>query len=572
MNILGLYGAFDWDANKSFDENNNLTWVHDAGASLIINQKHICSISEERLTRLKHDGNFPLNSIHYCLKEGHLEGKDIDLVCIPSMCLEYFYKQLKEGNIEDKIKHHFPNAKFRIISHHLCHASSAVFSSDFNEGTFITLDGAGSVIYSYDQEELMVAETNSIGYFNKEKGIFRFFNGINGTNNFGFYYHNNAHKIYCKKVRKTIDAMDEKYRESWDGKIMGLSAYGALPYKEEYKEYQHSDELSYHEVPYIVFDYKSHSPLKTADEKAYILQKNFESALLDYVGSLKTRSYLDDNLCLAGGSFLNVLGNSLIRNSGFVQNVHIPSCPNDTGLHFGAALFGAFENQQSVELPKNIALLGKSYTNDEIETELQSHQVTFQKYEDFDELCAITAQYIKQNKIIGWFQNRSEFGPRALGSRSILMSPERKENKDILNSRVKHREYWRPFAGIILEEHLNEYFIEDFHSPYMLYSLTVKQEKVKVIPAITHVDYTCRIQTVNSELHLETTKLLEHLKEQTGVPVVLNTSFNDNGEPIVESPKHAVETFLNLDIDYLVIGNYLVQKHNTKKSLEISYQ
>ena len=572
MNILGLYGAFDWDANQSYDDHQNLTWVHDAGATLLINGKHICSISEERLTRIKHDGNFPINSIEYCLQEGNITAEDIHLICIPSMCLEYFYCQLKEGIIEDKIKSLFPNATFKIISHHLSHAASSVFSSDFNEGTFITLDGAGSVIYSYNQEDSLTAETNSIGYFNKEKGIFRFFNGIPGTNNFGSYYHHASHKIYCKKVRKTIDAFDEKYRESWDGKIMGLSAYGNLPYKEEYKEYQLSSDIHYNEVPYVVFDSKSHSILKTADEQAYILQKNFETALVDYVGELKTKSYLEDNLCLAGGSFLNVLGNSAVRNNQFVQNMHIPPYPSDTGLHFGAALFGAFQNNETIELPENIALLGKEYSNEEIEEELTQHKVTFTKYEDFEELCSLAADYIAQNKIIAWFQNRSEFGARALGSRSILMSPTRKENKDILNSRVKHREYWRPFAGIILEEHLNEYFYEDYKSPYMLYSLTVRGDKAHIIPAITHVDHTCRIQTVNKSLHPQTTLLLENLKEQTGIPIVLNTSFNDNGEPIVESPKHAVESFLNLDVDYLVIGNYIVQKQKIKKSLGVTYQ
>jgi carbamoyltransferase len=572
MNILGLYGAVDWDANQSYDDHQNLTWVHDAGVTLLINGKHICSISEERLTRIKHDGNFPINSIEYCLQEGNIAAEDVNLICIPSMCLEYFYRQLKDGIIEKKIKSLFPNAVFKIISHHLSHAASAVFSSKFNEGTFITLDGAGSVIYSYNQEDSLAAETNSIGYFNKENGIFRFFNGISGTNNFGSYYHTAAHKIYCKKVRNHIDAFDEKYRESWDGKIMGLSAYGNLPYKEEYKEYQLSSDLHYNEVPYVVFDYKSHSILKTADEQAYILQKNFETALVDYIGELKAKSYLEDNLCLAGGSFLNVLGNSSIRNNKLVQNMHIPSCPNDTGLHYGAALFGAFQNKEKIELPENIALLGKEYTNGEIEKELTRHKVTFTKYEDFEELCYLTADYIAQNKIIAWFQNRSEFGPRALGSRSILMSPTRKENKDILNSRVKHREYWRPFAGIILEEHLNDYFYEDYKSPYMLYSLTVKEDKAHVIPAITHVDYTCRIQTVSKSLHPQTTLLLQKLKEKTGIPVVLNTSFNDNGEPIVESPKHAVESFLNLDIDYLVIGNYIVQKQKIKKSLGVLYQ
>lgn len=568
MIILGLYGAFDWEANQSFDDHQDLSWVHDSGATLFINGNHICSISEERLTRIKNDGNFPKNSIDYCLKEGNITTEDVEQVYIPSMCLEIFYRQLNDKIIEEKIKTLFPNAKIRIISHHLSHAASSVFSCDLNEGSILTLDGAGSLIYDAEYKNSLQAETNLIGYFNKSKRIFRIFNGINGTNNFGAYYHDTAHKIYCKKVRKRIDPYDEKYRETWDGKIMGLSAYGnTLEYSDKYREYTMSDELTYEDFPYVIFEYQKHFELKTADEQAYILQKNFESALIDYITKLKDKSYLDNNLCLAGGSFLNVLGNSLIQQLNIFENIHIPPFTNDVGLHFGAACYGVYENHQEVKLPHNIALLGKTYSSDEIETELQKHSLKYEKYDNFDNLCEFVAQKLNQNQIIGWFQNRSEFGPRALGSRSILMSPTSKENKDIINQRIKHREYWRPFAGIILEEYLNDYFEENLNSPYMLYSLTVKNNK---IPAITHVDKTCRIQTINSEYHSEITNLIQHYHEISGIPVILNTSFNDNGEPIVETPEDAVRAFNNLDIDYLVIGNYVITKTKRKSSFNYS--
>ena len=561
MNILGIYGAFNWEANKSFDEHKDLTWVHDSGATLFINHQHICSISEERLTRIKNDGNFPINSIEYCLKEGDVSYEDIDEIYIPSMCLEVFYRQLNDGVIENKIKTLFTNAKFNIISHHLAHAASSVFSSDFDEGSIITLDGAGSLIYDSDYKQTLHAETNLIGYFNKKKNIFRIFNGITGTNNFGSYYHDTAHKIYCKKVIKTIDLFDEKYRETWDGKIMGLSAYGKNNAVENLKEYTSSKELSYNEFPYVIFENQKHSALKTADEQAYILQNNFENGLIDYFTELKKLNYLEENICLAGGSFLNVLGNSCLRNLGF--NIHIPPCTNDVGLHFGAACYGVYKNRQEVVLPKNIALLGKTYSNEEIEPELKG--LDYHKFDTIDEVCRFTASQLAQNKIIAWFQNRSEFGARALGSRSLLMNPSLKENKDIMNHRVKHREEWRPFAGIILEEHLTDYFEEDCVSPYMLYSLTVKEEKINEIAAITHEDMTCRIQTITEEYQPETTQLLREYYKLTGTPVVLNTSFNDNGEPIVESPKDAVKAFTNLDIDFLVIGNYIVSK-KTKKT------
>jgi carbamoyltransferase len=567
MITLGLYGAFDWEANQSFDEHNDLTWVHDAGATLFIHNQHICSISQERLTRIKHDGNFPLESIDYCLKEGNVSREDVDQIYIPSMCLEIFYRQLTDGVIKNKIKSLFPNAEFHIISHHLSHAASSVFSSNFDEGSILTLDGAGSLIYDIDYKNSLQAETNLIGYFNKKKNIFRIFNGVNGTNNFGSYYHDTAHKIYCKKVRQQIDGYDEKYRETWDGKIMGLSAYGKNESIENLKEYTLSKDLSYNEFPYVIFDYQKEFALKTADEQAYILQKNFENGLVDYISELQRLNYLEDNLCLAGGSFLNVLGNSCLKKLGL--NIHIPPCTNDVGLHFGAACYGAHQHHQEVVLPKNIALLGRTYTDEEIENEIKEYD--YHKFESIEEVCKFTASQLAQNKITAWFQNRSEFGARALGSRSLLMNPSSKENKDIMNHRVKHREYWRPFAGIILEEHLTEYFEEDYVSPYMLYSLTVKENKIPEIAAITHEDKTCRIQTITEEYQPETTQLLREYYELTGIPVVLNTSFNDNGEPIVESPKDAVNAFNNLDIDFLVMGTYVVRKTHKNVKKRVGY-
>lgn len=563
MITLGLYGSFDWRADKSVNEQGEPTWCHDAGATLFVNGKHICSISEERLTRKKHDGNFPQNSIDYCLSAGNISGEDVDLVCVPSMCVTMFYKKWYEGTVKRMIEERFPNAKFKLVSHHLSHAAASVFSSKFNEGSFITLDGAGSLTFNCGFTGTMMAETNSIGYFNKEKGIFRFFNGIPGSNDFGGFYHSLSHQIYCEKVQKNIDGWDEKYRETWDGKIMGLSAYGSsMNFTDENLMYQMSKDLAYDDIPYVTFvkDPSNAFKFRNADEKAFIIQKNFELALLDYVTELKKNSYLEDYICFSGGSFLNVLGNSVLKQSGLFKDIHVPPCPNDVGLHFGAACFGQFKNNQPIELPDNIALLGKEYSNDEIESSLNDSGVTYERYENFEDLCEFTAQELNDNKIIGWFQNRSEFGPRALGSRSLLMHPGPKENKDVMNHRVKHREYWRPFAGIMLEEHLTEYFNEDFNSPYMLYSLTVKDDKIDTLGAITHEDKTCRIQTVNEHLSPHVTTLLRKFNEISGIPVLLNTSFNDNGEPIIETPQDAIRSFLNMDIDYLVIGNFLVRK------------
>lgn len=577
MNILGLYGGFEWDANKSTDDNYDKTWVHDSGCTLFKDNKHIVSISEERLTGIKYDGNFPSKSIDYCLKYANVSNQDIDYIIIPSMVLEVFYRQYHEEIIENKIEKIFPNSTIKIVSHHLCHAASSIFSSEFISGSFITLDGAGSLVYGTDFKDIVHCENGLFGYFDKSKNVFRLFNNINETNDFGEYYNTSSRTVYMKKVpnidHKTFDF--ESFRESVTGKIMGLSAYGRKIEKgiKKYIHFSSSNELLYDHFPYISFDYekqKDDFKLKTAEEQAYILQRNFEEALLTYLRLLKENNYLEENICFAGGSFLNVLANSKIKKE--FPNIHIPPFTNDSGLHFGAAAYGVFKFlNKDLDLPYNIALTGKKYTDKKIESVLIDNKIEFKKYDDFTLLCKKTSEAIEKNKIVGWFQNRSEFGPRALGSRSILMNPKHAENKDILNNRVKHREYWRPFAGIILEEHLNDYFEEDFMSPHMLYSFTVNSKKQKDISAIVHVDGTCRIQTINEKYHQETTTLLRQIYKDTGVPVVLNTSFNDNGKPIVESPQDAIEAFNNMDIDYLVIGNYFIAKKTSDKKIALNY-
>ena len=572
MNILGLYGAINWNANLSYDpETQNQTWVHDAGATLLINGNHICSISEERLTRIKYDGNFPIKSIDYCLSIGNITPQDIDLICVPSMCIDIFYKQVNDNLLHQKLKEIFPNARIQLVSHHLSHAASAIFSCDFNEGSFLTLDGAGTKVYDpYKLKDILV-ETNTTGYFNKSQNIFRLYPGPSSVNDFGGYYRRYAYIVYSKKTHIKNKESDESLRDSVSGKIMGLSAYGSWE-NHDWKDYRLSTD---YDLPFIMFKemygdkniFDDTYNFKSPEDMSAILQKNFESALLDYLTALKKETYLTNNVCLAGGCFLNVLANSLIKESNLFENIHIPPYTNDSGLHFGAACYGAFKNKEQITLTNNLALVGKEYTNIEILEELKNHSLKYTEYKSFDDLCEVTASYLYQNKIIGWFKNRSEFGPRALGARSLLMNPTPVENKSIMNVRVKHREEWRPFAAIVLDEDFPEYFNEDYTSNYMLYSFTVKENKIQELGAITHVDNTCRAQTVNETLNSQITTLLKKYKKVSGIPILMNTSFNDNGEPIVESPKDAILSFLNMDIDYLVMGDYIISKPIKKTTL-----
>jgi carbamoyltransferase len=541
MIIVGLYGAYDWHSNNTSLEINNATFVHDGGCSLFIDGKHICSINEERLTRIKYDGNYPSNSIDYCLSAASIKKEDVDIVCSVAAHHEIALFQLETGVAESILRKSFPNAEIRFVGHHLSHAASAVFTSPFNEGSFLTFDGGGSPIHDPYRRYIDHIENNSIGFFNKEKRIFRFYNmPENHYNNFGQLYSAASAQIYAVKTGKAISNWIDQVGAV--GKIMGLSAYG--------NDIEYSDAfiVTEHSIPYINFKntWFDEHPF-TAEDASHWLQKSFENGMIALLKKLR-RHHLDENVCFAGGTFLNILANTKIKQSGIFDNIHIPPFTDDSGIHLGAALWGCFEEGEDISFPDNTALLGKEYSDQEILEAIELFELKYQSY-DSD----IVAQKISDNKIIGWFQGRSEHGPRALGSRSIFMSPTKAENKDVLNKRVKHREYWRPFAGIIQEDKVSEYFNEGFITPHMLFTQTVKTDQ---LPAITHNDGTCRIQTLNEKDNPKVYELLSKLDP----PVVVNTSFNDNGQPIVETPYHAVKSFLKMDIDYLVIGDYIVTK------------
>lgn len=549
MIIVGIYGAYaEGDINhpsaaRVANEDGDVTanFQHDGGCTIFVNGEHKISVNEERLSREKYDGNFPKNAIRYCLEGAEVSAEDVDLVYYVTTYPAATVIVYTQEQIEKYVRPEFPNAEVRLCGHHLAHAASTVFTSPYNEGTFLTVDGGGSGLYDPYRNEIANVENNSIGYFNKEKKVFRFYNmPSHRLNNFGNLYSYVASNLLAWTREKKIDSWQDCI--SSVGKIMGLSAYGTLEgYKAEYI-------IGNHSVPYVT--YQEHGftdrPKGPADGARW-LQKVFEDSMLDWLKALR-KYHLDPVTCFAGGSYLNIATNTLIQQSGLFDSIHIPPFTDDSGIHFGAAIWGCFEENETIKLPDNLALLGKEYSNQEIKKYLDLFGLNYKAY-DVDAV----ADRISNQKIVGWFQGRSEHGPRALGSRSIFMSPTRAENKDILNERVKHREGWRPFAGIIREEDVADYFEEGFVTPYMLYCQTSKTDK---IPAITHVDKTCRIQTVNESQNPRVYELLGKLD----LPVVLNTSFNDNGEPIVETPHHAILSFLKMDIDSLVIGDFIVDK------------
>ena len=413
----------------------------------------------------------------------------------------------------------------------------------------------GSGLWDFATGNIRSGENNSIGYFDKKKKIFRFFRmpGDVGENSFGEFYCQWSKMIYegkCKEIGKEYD--DD--RTPKEGKIMGLASYGnkidaPKPYtlaNDFAKELFDIEKYDFGHNVTNFYDYRMvfNSIQGSLEDKAYYLQRSFEDAILGLVKSLQNDGYLEDNHCFAGGSFLNVCANSLLKP--LFKNMHIPPYTNDSGIHFGAAAYAAYKTGSNPRMPKNnISYLGKSYED------FVPDEENMEYYEDFDLLCETVAYELEKNKIVGWFQGRSEHGPRALGNRSILMSPTQPENKDILNKRIKHREHWRPYAGIMLEERIDDYFLEGEITPYMLSSQHAISDR---IPAIVHEDKTCRIQTVNKKQNPKMCHLLSKFED----PILLNTSFNKSGEPIIETPEDAIRGFKNMDLDFLVIGNYIL--------------
>jgi carbamoyltransferase len=306
---------------------------------------------------------------------------------------------------------------------------------------------------------------------------------------------------------------------------------------------------------------ENHIGNQSPEDIATWCQNIFEKTILEYFSKIP-KSIKKNKLCFSGGCALNILLNSKIIDLGIYDDVHIPTAPNDDGLHQGAALIKAWELEKEIILPTNLGCIGLEYSDADVKTAINNANLTKYSVKElsFNEIVDKTAHSLKDNKIIAWYQGKSEFGPRALGNRSILANPFY-NNKDYLNNKIKFREYWRPYAAIVLEDHLDEWFkIGKKDSYYMLFNSTVREDKKHKIPAVTHVDGTCRIQVVNKDQNRKLFELLTRFFEITGIPVLLNTSFNIiKGEPIVETPSDAIKSFLNSRLDNLILHNTFIE-------------
>lgn len=538
MNILGVHSA-----HRIYD--------HDPGATIICNGEVIAVCEEERFNRIKTSkGCLPIRAIKQCLSQAKLSIHEIDLVVSPGE---------SDAGTKDRLQliltHYFGfSPRIELINHQLAHLSSAYFSSGFERSMLISYDGSG------DSLSCVLAKG--------ERGQIEFIETYPATNSLGNFY-----ELITQFLG--FEPSEGEY------KVMGLAPYG-LPdtidlshfievtntgYRYNNKEcYSSAVKFSLIEVPfYSDFVTKKLGPPRRLGEPvtqrhkdiAHAAQAALEKAVLTLVNHLHNLTGLD-SLCLAGGVALNCSANMHISRLPFLNNCYVQPAASDRGLALGCALWGASQYGGIKEIG-NVFRCGPEYSNGQIEEALRYSGLDYEVVEDPSK---VAAELLAKNSIVGWFQGRSEYGPRALGHRSILGNPKDSTIKDRINSRIKFREEFRPFAPSVIEEAGKEYFDLGImqSSPYMTVAVPVKQSKSSEIPGVTHVNGTARVQTVSRADDNRYHRLISKFGQLTGTPVVLNTSFNVRGQPIVETPSDALGTFASCGLDALLIGEYLVKK------------
>ena len=537
---------------------------HDSNACLIEDGEIVRYISEERFTRRKVSVGGAFDSMKYCLDGMSI--KDVDSVAVSSGLVNEVYQHFMFGLQQEKVKkftaltlpHGFHREVVKIVDHHKCHAASAYFTSGFDDALIFTSDGIGE----------KTSHLVSLGEGGNIKPIYRILSGeITHLNEHGI----TIEKKYKKKGMFSFGFFYGMVTEAlgWymamdEGKTMGLAPYGdpdAIP-ETEIRKYMFKDVPSsfYNNYGRIHYhfdganDYARLAREYGRENLAAAAQKKLEDRVCRFIAKWLKKTG-KKNLCTAGGIFLNVKLNQRIQSEFDVKYWPFP-LSSDSGLSIGAAMLTYYETNKYNPNRMTHLYYGSEFKNTEIESVLVRNKLNYCKL-DLKEI----AKDLTDNKIVAWFQGRMEGGPRALGNRSILMSPLKACNKDILNNRVKFREGFRPFCPSVTEESACDYF--DGGTPFMITSCNVKS---KAIPAVTHVDNTARPQIVSKKTNPRFHALLKAFGNMSGVPVLLNTSLNIMGEPIIRTPDEAIRCFYGTGIDVLVIGDYVLRKGEINES------
>tara|TARA_B110000014_G_scaffold254834_1_gene235920 strand:+ start:726 stop:2429 length:1704 start_codon:yes stop_codon:yes gene_type:complete len=559
-------------------------YYHDSAAALLEDGHVVAAVEEERFTRKKFDDGFPKMAIEWCLEEIGISPSEIDSVAFYDKPILKFERLLDNYIavaprglysfldtipkwlhnrlwIKNDIMKSLNGFKGEIIfpEHHLSHASYSFFTSPYEESAILTTDGVGE----WSTTSIGIGNNNSV----------KLLQDIRWPHSLGLFY--SAFTYFLG-----FQVNEGEY------KLMGLSSYGKPKYYDLILEnlIDVKNDGSIHlNMDYFAFTYdkvmtnQKFSELfgikrRKEDEEVKQIhfdigasaQKVLEDILLKMVEYLyqKTKS---KNLCLGGGVALNGVANYKILKESSFENIHIPPSPGDAGSAVGAAQYLYYsyhkqnrkvENDVTKRIIENV-YVGPSFSSDEIKKFLDEKNIKYEILNE-DELVKNCARLIVEGNVVGWYQGKMEWGPRALGNRSILADPRQKEMKDILNEKIKHRESFRPFAPSILEEYVAEYFEMNIPSPYMLMVSPVK--KPDKIPAVTHVDGTGRLQTVSKNSNPLYYKLINEFYNLTGIPVVINTSMNVKGEPIVNTPEQAYNMLIKTDMDCIFLKNFMVKK------------
>jgi len=562
------------------------TYDHDVSACLLRDGEIALAISKERITREKHASGFFQEVVDYCLKAEGISLDDVDLVVrncyvLPVEEMErrlahqdapfYFEQRLQQ---EKHPLYLSKSSKVLTISHHLAHAYSAFAACPFESGAVMVVDGVGS--YCSDVTEKYPDADKADPLARESESYYRFDGGNLEA----------VQKVWLKPCRGFLS--DEFFNMAgvgalysrassyifadWNkcGELMGLAPYGR---PDQFKPLMHMqdgvldvpDWTEEFNQPWLTEkdqDWEKSASMEHWKDMAWRVQDDTEKVLLERAIWLRQATGAS-NLCMAGGVALNCVANGrLAREAGF-QNVWIQPAAGDDGIAIGCAYYGhlAIQKRQRTFVMEH-AYLGVDYKDQAVREAARSWLIRSQALDaPGTSICRETARLLAEGNVFGWFQGRSEFGPRALGNRSILADPRKPEMKDKLNSRVKHRQAFRPFAPIVLAERASEVFEGDQESPFMLLAMRVRPEWQSRVPAIVHVDGTARVQTVRRETNERLYTLLKEFEALTGVPVLVNTSFNIRGEPIVETPRDAVNCFLATGIDYLALHDMLLAKN-----------
>ena len=551
----------------------NYSEMHDSAACIARDGHILFAVAEERLSRLKHDARFPSLSIEACLTAAGIRADQLDFVCFgwpPAIeALKHDLKCMATGSlplnyvdlvstVRRNLNHtrkqngkkqflaRFPTkAQFRFVEHHLAHAISAYSFSGFDDSAVLVLDGRGAW------------EASSL--WHGRDGRLEHIWTIPWPNSLGLFY-----------AQFTQYLGFQPYSDEW--KVMGLAPYGEpginlrdfiIPDDNPYKV---STRLLLDDKPIPLAGITARlGPQREAESEidpkhknvAFAVQDACEEAMMTLARAAVAKTG-SRNICLAGGVALNSKANGKILSSGIVDRIFVQPAAGDDGVCLGAALAPYLDNGGKLPMHKmRHAYLGAENSDEEIEKALTTYKLRATRVAD---PAAAAAEMLANGKILGWVQGRMEFGPRALGARSILADPRDPEMNAKVNNAVKFREWWRPFAPSMLAEVAGEYIESATDSPFMILTAQVKPEKRSVIPSVTHVDGSARPQTVERDVNPLYWRLIREFGNRTGVPVVMNTSFNLRGEPIVSTPTDAVRTFFSSGMDALVIGSFVVEK------------